>query len=48
MPPLVKVTKQGFSLRWQSRGHGFEFHLLYIENQPLTLYVGGFFIISFS
>ena len=48
MPPPVKVAKQGLSLRWQSRGRRFEPDLLHIENQPLTLYVGGFFIISFS
>ena len=42
------VAQLARALDWQSRGRRFEPDLLHIENQPLTSYVGGFFIISFS
>ena len=48
MPPPVKVAKQGLSLRWQSRGRRFEPDLLHIENQPLTLFVGGFLFTDYN
>jgi hypothetical protein len=38
------VAQLARALDWQSRGRRFEPDLLHIENQPLTLYVGGFFI----
>ena len=38
------VAQLARALDWQSRGRRFEPDLLHIENQPLTLFVGGFFV----
>ena len=40
------VAQLARALDWQSRGRGFESHLLHLENQALTsIDVGAFFII---